>query len=140
MTLSRALERLVRDRAEERCEYCLLPAAAIAFPFQIDHVIARKHRGATEAENLALSCFACNLYKGPCVAGLDPKNAKLSRLFHPRRDRWTRHFRLHADGNIEGRTAAGRTTVFVLNMNGLDSVGLRANLIAEEDWIATLVV
>ncbi|MGO9812541.1 MAG: HNH endonuclease [Isosphaeraceae bacterium] len=50
------LERLVRDRADGRCEYCRLPQAGSRAPFEIDHIIARIHRGRTVAGNLALSC------------------------------------------------------------------------------------
>jgi len=41
------LERLVRERAGRRCEYCHLPQAGTRVLLEIDHVIARKHRGRT---------------------------------------------------------------------------------------------
>lgn len=135
--MNRAMERLVRKRAADRCEYCLLPADVIAFPFQIDHIIARKHGGKTVAENLALACFDCNSHKGPCVAGLD--GVKLTRLFNPRKDRWRRHFHLSKSGSIDGRSGVGRTTIRVLEMNSPLAITLRANLIVEADWIANLV-
>jgi hypothetical protein len=52
-----ALKRLVRDRAENTCEYCRLPQSLDVLPFQIDHVISEQHRGPTVPENLALSCL-----------------------------------------------------------------------------------
>jgi HNH endonuclease len=52
-----ALERLVRQRAGGRCEYCRLPQAGSQVPFEIDHIIARKHRGRTVAHNLAVTCY-----------------------------------------------------------------------------------
>src|SRR5271157_5775121 len=54
------LERLVRQRAAGRCEYCRLPQAGTRVPLEIDHVIARKHRGRTVSGNLALSCYYWN--------------------------------------------------------------------------------
>jgi len=63
--VDRALEEQIWDRARSRCEYCLLPARYTEAPFQIDHIIARKHGGETVAANLALSCYFCNSYKGP---------------------------------------------------------------------------
>ena len=57
------LERFVRQRAQQRCEYCRIPAYLQWLHFQIDHVIAQKHGGETAAENLALACFHCNSYK-----------------------------------------------------------------------------
>jgi len=54
----------------------------------------------------------------------------LTRLFNPRRQRWGRHFRW--DGaRIVGRTAVGRVTVDVLNLNHGPIVELRAVLIEE---------
>jgi hypothetical protein len=45
------LRRLVTQRAEEQCEYCRYPQAASFFTFEIEHIIAEKHDGITEAEN-----------------------------------------------------------------------------------------
>jgi hypothetical protein len=63
-------------------------------PFQIDHIIARKHGGPTSEDNLALACFYCNTNKGPNVAGIDPEIGELVRLFNPRKDNWAHHFLL----------------------------------------------
>ena len=68
------------------------------------------------ADNLALACLLCNSYKGPNLAGIDWDKQQIALLFHPRRQRWRRHFRY--DGPIlEGRTAAGRATVATLRIN-----------------------
>jgi len=125
-----ALERLVRERAGGRCEYCGLPESACWFPFEIDHIIAIKHRGRTVTDNLALSCYYCNNAKGPCLASIDPDTGKIARLFHPRRDRWGRHFRW--DGAVlVGRTSMGRTTIALLEINGPEAIALREELIEE---------
>lgn len=93
-----ALSILVRERAEGCCEYCRLPQAWSRVRFEIDHVIPRKHRGRSVAGNLALSCYYCNIYKGPNLTGRDPVGGKVTRLFHPRRHRWGYHFRF--DGGV----------------------------------------
>jgi hypothetical protein len=49
------LHRQVTERAANRCEYCLLPAGVAFFPHEVDHVIAEKHGGATDIENLAFA-------------------------------------------------------------------------------------
>jgi HNH endonuclease len=54
--MNKDLARLVRERAGSRCEYCLLPEAALPLPFQIDHITAEKHGGQTVDSNLALAC------------------------------------------------------------------------------------
>jgi hypothetical protein len=123
------LERLVRQRAAGRCEDCRLPQAGTRVPLEIDHVIARKHRGRTVSGNLALSCYYCNVYKGPNLTGLDPATGQMTRLYHPRRHKWSYHFRF--DGSILiGRTAIGRTTIDVLRMNHPQLVALRDILMA----------
>src|SRR5262245_54485941 len=100
---------VVQERALGRCEYCLLHEVDGWEPHQPDHIIARKHRGETIAENLAWTCALCNRHKGSDVASIDPVTNRVVRLFHPRRDRWPHHFRL-LQGRILARTAVGRVT------------------------------
>lgn len=106
----------VRDRAERKCEYCLVPESVALIEHQVDHIIALKHGGRTVAENLALCCVICNKHKGSDIASIDPETGNLERLFDPRRDRWRDHFELH-EGKISPRTAIGRVTVRLLQLN-----------------------
>ena len=129
--MDESLAEEVRDRANHACEYCrMLQAFYPTVVFPIDHVIARQHGGPTILNNLALSCLHCNSHKGPNIAGLDPKSKRLSKLFHPRRHKWTRHFRWDGPYLI-GRTAVGRATVAVLAMNDPEVVEVRAALLQE---------
>ena len=128
--MQESLAKLVRERAGQACEYCRLPQALSSIPFEIDHIIAQKHRGATTADNLALSCFYCNSFKGPNVAGVDPLTQAVTPLFHPRHDSWTVHFRWEG-AVLVGLTAAGRTTIEVLGINSPDCKLLREALIHE---------
>jgi hypothetical protein len=121
-----ALKRTVRDRAGNRCEYCgLTQAQSPLFALQIEHIVPRKHHGASVLENLALACIDCNLHKGPNLTGIDPETGSVVELFHPRRDRWNDHFR-QAGAIIVGLTATGRATIDVLNMNSADQLTLRS--------------
>jgi hypothetical protein len=117
--------RLVRERARNRCEYCLLRQDQAGWaPFHIEHIVARQHRGPDNTENLALACHRCNLHKGPNLSGYDPDRSEIIPLFHPRRDQWSAHFRF--DGPfIRGLSAIGRTTIWVLQMNIAERVKLR---------------
>src|SRR6516164_1156251 len=125
--------RLVWERADSACEYCLLPQKYSHLVFEVDHIIATCHGGATRPSNLALSCFYCNRYKGPNIAGIDPVSRKLSPLFHPRRQKWSRHFRY--DGPILiGLTRIGRATISVLQINDPDAVALREALTSAGLW------
>src|SRR5881396_4237247 len=107
------LERLIWRRADRSCEYCQMPQQYDELPFQIDHILARKHRGLTIGKNLALACFPCNNHKGPNIAGRDLLTERIVRLFHPRRDKWHQHF-IWDGAILEGRTSIGRSTISVL--------------------------
>lgn len=52
--MSPALTRLDWRRAKGRCESCQIPQGADEAPFEIDHIIARKHLGPTIASNPCL--------------------------------------------------------------------------------------
>src|SRR5262249_54357383 len=116
-----ALRRLVRERAGGRGEYCLIHQGDTFFPHQPDHVIAITHQGQTEEGHRAGPCFVCNRHKGTALASIDVETGRLVRLFHPRRDRWNRHFRLEG-GVISPRTAVGRVTADLLQFNRPDLV------------------
>ena len=120
----------VWHRANGVCEYCRMPQTLDELIFEIEHIIARKHGGSSELENLALACFACNAYKGPNIAGLDPDTGLLIRLFHPRVDRWDEHFDWSGPLLI-GKTPEGRATIAVLRINLRVRVLFRQSLIDE---------
>lgn len=128
--MQRALRDLVWLRAGSCCEYCLMPAELDEATFEIDHIVAQKHDGPTQADNLALACFACNNHKGPNLSGIDPITNAQAALFHPRKDRWDDHFR-YAEAFLVGLTPAGRATIRVLEINAPHRVSHRAALIEE---------
>lgn len=128
--MSPRLRMQIRRRAGARCEYCHFPEAVAELRFQADHVTAEKHGGASSAANLAWACFRCNSHKGPNLAGLDPQSGSLTRLFNPRQDQWSTHFRW-AGPRLIGRTDVGRTTIAVLCVNRGDVVRLRRELLSE---------
>jgi hypothetical protein len=130
MAVSQALQQLVWMRAGSRCEYCQIQQIYDALTFEIDHIIAAKHRGQSVEDNLALSCYACNHHKGANIAGLDPVSQQTTPLFHPRRDEWQAHFQWTGPF-LEGKTAIGRVTVYVLAINLDYRVALRRVLINE---------
>lgn len=111
-----ALRRQVIERAQSRCEYCLLPADVAFFPHEVDHVIAEKHGGATHLDNLAFACWRCNRHKGSDLTSFDPQTGQLSPLFNPRTQVWIEHF-TYESKRITGLTLEGRTTVHLLRLN-----------------------
>jgi hypothetical protein len=128
--MRRQLEKLVWERARSRCEYCQMPQEFDGFTHEIDHAISKKHGGLTVAGNLVLACFPCNNHKGPDVAGLDPLTRRLTPLFNPRRHKWESHFRWQGP-ELMGKSAIGRVTIVVLDINCPERVLLRQALIEE---------
>lgn len=127
--ISNSLRRWVTERAGERCEYCLIPQAASAFPHEPDHIIPLQHGGTTDDANLALACLRCNRHKGPNIGSFDPETGALVPFYHPRADVWREHFRL--DGAlIHPLTPEARVTVKLLRLNDARRVEERERLIA----------
>lgn len=110
------LRNLVYKRADGCCEYCLISDTVGFAKHQIDHIIAEKHGGQTVEENLALSCALCNKYKGSDLTSIDPKTEEIVRLFSPRKDVWSEHFKIE-NGVFVGLTPNARATIRLLQIN-----------------------
>ena len=121
------------ERARDCCEYCLLNQEDRFWRFPVDHIISEKHGGQTVSENLCLSCAECNTYKGSDIGSQDPETGQLVRLFNPRQQAWTDHFRLNG-AVIEGLTPEGRVTVFLLRLNEPERVEDRRELLAADRY------
>lgn len=122
-----ALRRLVEQRANQRCEYCQLPESAVFFPHEVDHVIAEKHGGVTDADNLAFTCWRCNRYKGSDLGSFDPQTGAFSFLFNPRTQQWAEHFTFEGT-TLVGLTPEGRTTIKLLQINSDERIAERQRL------------
>ena len=126
--ISGQLRRLVVERAGNCCEYCRFSQSDNFLPFEVDHIIAEKHRGKDEPNNLCLSCSDCNGYKGSDIGSIDEETDLLTPLFNPRKHIWAEHFQFNG-AVIEPLTPEGRVTVFLLQFNDPDRVEERAGLI-----------
>src|SRR5947209_10843969 len=122
------LRRLVRARAAECCEYCLIPEQLTLATHWVDHIVAEKHGGQTEESNLALSCVLCNQRKGSDLTSIDPQSGQITPLYHPRRDQWRDHFQLRG-AHIEPLTSIGRVTVRLLQVNNRERIEERKLLL-----------
>ncbi|MEJ7616626.1 MAG: HNH endonuclease signature motif containing protein [Pyrinomonadaceae bacterium] len=101
--------------------------ARLFIPHEIDHVVAEKHDGTTEPDNLALTCWRCNRHKGSDLGSFDPQTQIFSLLFNPRRQVWTEHFIFQGE-QIAGLTPEGRTTVNLLRLNSDERLAERRSL------------
>ena len=116
--VSAVLRRLVADRAAHICEYCLIHEDDTFFGCEVEHIISEKHGGSTSEENLAYACVFCNRFKGSNIASFS-RGGQLCRLFNPRIDRWSDHFRLE-QLTIVPLTEIGEATERILNLNHPD--------------------
>lgn len=134
--VSSELRNIVIQRAGNCCEYCRLSQEDVSFSFHIEHIIATKHHGKTEAENLCLSCPTCNRYKGSDISSIDIETGKITELFNPRTDKWHEHFDL--DGSrIEPLSSLGRVTTSLLRFNHPDRIAERELLISLNHYPCT---
>ena len=129
--ISASLRRQILERAADCCEYCHIHQSDQFFTFEIDHIIAEKHGGVTQADNLCLACADCNAFKGSDVASVDwEDDAKIVGLYHPRLHQWNTHFRIIQEtGEIEPLTPEARVTIRLLRINDPERVTDRKLLI-----------
>jgi hypothetical protein len=126
-SVSSRVRQQVRRRAKGRCEYCLVHEEDSYVGYQIDHIMARKHGGATSLANLAFACGLCNRYKGSDVAAPDPTTGDIVVLFNPRQQRWREHFSLQG-AVVVPLSSIGRATVNLLRLNKPERVLERVEL------------
>ncbi|MGE0883396.1 MAG: HNH endonuclease [Blastocatellales bacterium] len=127
------LRRLVIERALGCCEFCLIHQDHTPEPHHIDHLLAIKHNGKTEAPNLALACARCNRFKGSDLAAIDPADGNPVLLFNPRTQVWQEHFAFEGV-LIVGLTPSGRATVELLRMNDQSVLAHRRQLILKKQY------
>ena len=127
--ISPSLRRFVIERANGCCEYCLRGMKTSKLPFAIDHMISTKHGGETVEDNLCLSCFYGNSFKGSDIASADPNTGLATFLYRPRLQTWHEHFAINKT-RIDPLTAEGRVTVFILQMNNENRTYERELMIA----------
>jgi hypothetical protein len=124
-TIAIRLRRRVVFRAGDRCEYCELAQQGHEAVFHIDHIKPVSAGGPTVLEDLALACVSCSLRKAARRSGRDPETDRTIPLFHPRRQRWDKHFRWQ-DVRIIGLTPTGRATIAALRLNRPSILAIRA--------------
>ena len=73
MAVSSATRRVVRERAQRRCEYCHADERWQFVRFTLDHVLPQSVGGSDDADNLALACRNCNERRGNRLEGRDPE-------------------------------------------------------------------
>jgi 5-methylcytosine-specific restriction endonuclease McrA len=103
----------------------MAPEVCFNSRFEVEHVVPSSQAGPGDAQNLALSCRSCNVFKSNQMEGLDPSTGEAVRLFHPRQDRWQEHFAVDAQSRITGKTPTGRVTVIALHLNSEEQITAR---------------
>jgi hypothetical protein len=116
----------IASRAHRRSEYCRAPEEVFNFPFEVEHIIPPAHGRGDSDDNLALFCRSCNVRKGMRIADIDPVTGVAIRLFHPRNDQWSDHFRVDVEhGTIEALSVIGRISIVRMGMNSAPQLEAR---------------
>lgn len=127
-SLSEETRQKVRQKARNRCEYCLSHQDYVMGRLQIDHIQPVVKGGADLENNLCLACELCNQYKWTQTEGLDPQTGQPVALFHPRQQSWPDYFVWSLDGvTILGLTVCGRATIAALKLNNTLALTVRRN-------------
>ena len=118
MAVSAFSRRVVRERAQLRCEYCHADERWQFIRFTIDHVLPLSAGGSDDADNLALACRNCNERRGNRSEGHDPVTGHIVPIFNPRKEKWPAHFVWDRTKiRIIGHTPTGRATIELLDLN-----------------------
>lgn len=125
--VSAALRRLVAERAENLCEYCLIHQDDAFFGCEVDHIISEKHDGPTTAENLAYACVFCNRAKGSDIGSIVRSTGAFTRFFNPRTDLWAAHFALD-NVTIVALSDIAEVTAHILDFNSSERLLERETL------------
>ncbi len=125
-TIAKDLRARVAQSTGHRCAYCQTAERIVGPLLEIDHIVPESKGGSSDEANLTLACPLCNSHKSDSTEGIDPVSGLMTPLFNPRVERWSDHFDWIDDGAvIKGKTATGRVTVLVLDLNQSDVVAAR---------------
>ncbi|GEM_PF-1604969 len=91
-TIARPVRRLVRERADKRCEYCRYSADYACSSFICKPILPRVRGSGNSPSELAYACAACKNHKYDKTHARDPQTKRIVRLCNPRRQKWSRHF------------------------------------------------
>jgi 5-methylcytosine-specific restriction endonuclease McrA len=103
--ISARLRKQVAGDARHRCGYCLCQTGIVGMELEVEDLKPEADGGRTVRSNLWLACPTCNKQKGKRVRVPVPGTKKMVRLFSPRLDRWTDHFRW-IDGGERSNTSS----------------------------------
>ncbi|MCY2962318.1 MAG: HNH endonuclease signature motif containing protein [Planctomycetota bacterium] len=116
MRVGAALDRLVRERAQSRCEYCRMHQSLQGATFHVEHIIPLVAGGETNPGNLALACPGCNLKKADHQTAISPESGACVPVFNPRENQWNDHFAWNGYW-VEPESAIGAATIDWLELN-----------------------
>ena len=122
--ISEAKRKKVVERANNYCEYCKIHQSDAFQKHQIEHIIALKHGGSSEIDNLALACTECNFYKGTDLSTVLLPDKELIRLFNPREHIWEAHFFIE-EYVFYPKSKIGEATIKILKMYDIDAINYR---------------
>jgi len=129
VSISQAVRRKVRVRANYACEYCGVSEENVGGELTIDHFKPQSQNGSDDLTNLVYCCPRCNLYKGDFWT--DEPDAV--QLWNPRTQDFNDHFWLSDNGALYALSETGALTIDVLRLNRLPLVRHRQRLYRQSE-------
>lgn len=123
------------DKQNKRCAYCRIHVPIGCVPMQRDHIVYKNaHPQWTFLpENLCVSCFWCNDWKGTTETLVDPQTTvypKVSegfKIIHPLYDKYSEHIDLIGGILYHGRTDKGIFTIETCHLYRVELAEERAD-------------
>ncbi len=134
MTISPAIRRLVRERAQRCCEFCGVSETDTGGLLTIDHYQPISKAGTDHFDNLLYCCAQCNLHK----QNYWPKKTTDLFLWNPRFEPANRHFLLLDNGRLHPLTPVGDFTIKRLRLNRSQLIDYRLHKRQEAEAVRLL--
>ena len=124
------------DKQNKRCAYCRVHVPKACDPMQREHIVYKNDHPQWTflPENLCVSCFWCNDWKGTTEVLADPQTADYPkssdgfRIIHPLYDRYSEHIELIGDVLYRGKTDKGIFTIETCHLYRVDLAEERVDM------------
>ncbi len=124
------------DKQNKLCAYCRIHVPKSCDPMHREHIVYKDEhlQWMFLPENLCVSCFWCNNWKGTTEVLVDPKTLKYPnasdgfKIIHPLYDRYSEHIELIGDVLYRGKTDKGIFTIDICHLYRVDLAEERVDM------------
>lgn len=135
------LRRDMYNKQNRRCAYCRIHVPLACDPMHREHIVYKDGHPQWMflPENLCVSCYRCNVYKGTTEVLMNPKTAEYPKdskgfkIIHPLYDRYSEHIELLNGILYRGKTAKGIFTIETCHLYRVDLAEERVDIKMHEE-------